>query len=53
LEKFLINNIDIIRNNKSIILYHNDKTGDIFKKYNFNQIKIDTGLNVYLNKDLT
>jgi tRNA G46 methylase TrmB len=51
LEKFLRNNIKVIRNNKSIILYHNDKTENIFKKYNFNQIKIDLGLNVYLNKN--
>lgn len=51
LEKFLRNNIKVIRNNKSIILYHNDKTENVFKKYNFNQIKIDFGLNVYLNKN--
>jgi hypothetical protein len=51
LQKFLRNNIKVIKNNKSIILYHNDKSENIFKKYNFNLIKIDSGLNIYINKN--
>lgn len=47
LEKFLQNNFKIIKKTNSIILFHNDKTGNIFQKYGFAKICVDDGLNLY------
>lgn len=47
LEKFLQNNLQIIKKTNSVILFHNDKTGNIFQKYGFTKICIENGLNIY------